>query len=393
VSASVVLLCAAAIGTGVLALPYGVSCVGVVPAMFLFGLAGAAAYASNIILFRCARKTGQGSYGELMTGILGRHGAMVLDGFVCVEGLGAVATYLVFIMDYVPQVCDLGGEDLWCHDRTNVVMAASLLIWPLSCMRGLSGLRYTSTCSILTVLFTSTVVILKAPGCFARTGHDIADVLADIRVGPDAFQVLSMACFAFMAHTNTPEIALQLTNPTRGRFAQVVGLHTGLLWAVYCAIAVCGYISFIGGTHQDFLTNYDVRDAAVVLCRCLLSSTLVFACPINIFPAMQSLFNILEGFRDAPKGQRYVPLYEMDSVRVPVNTAAFALALGVAMRTPHVADLISVICAFFTSPLMFAFPAFMYWRILGRKDILMPACLLTLTAALWVAELLRLFSS
>jgi len=392
-ASSVVLLTAAAIGTGVLALPYGVSIVGVLPAMLLFALAGAAAYLSNVIIFRCVHKTGHGSYGELMTGILGKHGALVLDFFVFVEGLGAVSTYLVFIMDYVPQVCALAGENAWCTDRVNVVMAASLIIWPLSCLRGLSVLRWTSTCSIFTVLLTSLVVVVKAPARFAETGRALGPAISETHVGLEAFQVLSMACFAFMTHTNTPEIALRLKSPTRQRFSSIVGIHTWLLWAVYSAIAICGFLSFLERTRADFLTNYDVRDLAVIPCRLLLSTTLIFACPLNSFPATQSLFNILEHFCSRRPGPKTASLYDTDSVRVPVSTACFAMTVAIALRTPTVADLISVICAFFTSPLMFAFPAFMYIKILGRRDCVVPGMLLLLTAALWVAEMMRLLRS
>lgn len=388
---SVVLLCAAAIGTGVLALPYGVSMVGLIPAMLLFALAGAAAYVSNIILFRCVHKTGLGSYGELMTGILGKYGAMILDALVWIEGLGAVATYLVFIMDYVPPVCALWGEDTWCNDRMSVLFAACTVIWPLSCLRGLSVLRYTSTCSILTVLLTCLVVVVKAPSCFARTGRGLVEAVSETKLSMDAFQVLTMACFAFMNHTNSPEIALRLHSPSRKRFAHIVGVQTVLLWTVYCAIAGCGFMSFFELTKPDFLTNYEVRDVAVVMCRVSLSLTMVFACPLNSFPAMQSLFNILESLRS--KGPKSTPLYDMSVVRVPATTICFVLTVWVAVKTPTVADLISVICAFFTSPLMFAFPAVMYVRILGRKDYAMPAALIALTLALWVAEALRLLRS
>eukprot|EP00928_Gymnodinium_smaydae_P029889 TRINITY_DN22383_c0_g1_i1.p1 TRINITY_DN22383_c0_g1~~TRINITY_DN22383_c0_g1_i1.p1 ORF type:complete len:432 (-),score=47.37 TRINITY_DN22383_c0_g1_i1:185-1480(-) len=393
VSAAVALLCSAAIGTGVLALPYGVSQVGVVPATFLFALAGACSFVTNIILFRCVRKTGHGSYGELMTGILGQRGALVLDLFVCVEGLGSVATYLVFIMDYVPQVCSLAGDDVWCTDRTNVLMAAALIVWPLSCFEGLSMLRYTSTCSIVTIVLTSAVVLYRSPGCFARSGRDFGELVAQTNVSADGFQVLSMACFAFMTHTNTPEIALGLRNGSRRDAGRtVVGVHTGLLWAVYSAIGICGFLSYPDNTHQDFLTHYEVRDFLVVVCRCLLSATLVLACPMNIFPAMQSLFNIVEAQRPPALGKQRAPLYRDRTMRVPVTTACFALALGVALRTPRVADLISVISSFLSSPLMFAFPAVMYWRILGGRSVVLPAALLILTLALWLAEILRILN-
>lgn len=390
VPSSILLMCAAAIGTGVLALPYGVKCVGVLPALCLFALAGAAAYTSNVILFRCAQKTGLGSYGELMTDILGKHGAMVLDGFVCVEGLGAVATYLVFIMDYVPQVCAVFSEEAWCTDRINVVSAASLIIWPLSCLRGLGALRYVSTCSLLTIILTSLVVMAKAPYRFSALERPFMEAASEVHVGLGSTQAFSMACFAFMTHTNTPEIARQLRKPTPRRFHQVLCAHTLSLWAVYSAIGVCGFLSFLDATHQDFLTNYEIRDIFVVACRSLLSLTLVFACPMNIFPSMQALFNILKGLRPKSSGRVERSLYDCHEVRVPVTTACFAVSLGIALRSPHVADLISVISAFLSSPLMFAFPALMYLRILGQRDVAIPSMLMFLTVSLWIAELCRL---
>jgi len=327
----------------------------------------------------------------LMTGILGKNGAMVLDAFVCVEGLGAVATYLVFIMDYVPQVCALAGEDSWCTDPTKVAFAASAIVWPLSCMQGLSALRYVSTCSIITIVFTSCVVIAKAPSHFSETGQSLKEVVATSTVDVGAFQTLSMACFAFMTHTNTPEIALQLIRPTTSRSVQVVGVHTAMLWVVYCSIAICGFLSFLEQTEQDFLTNYDLRDTCVILCRCMLSATLICACPINICPAIQALFNIVEGLQKGNTQSQPRNLYQNDSWRIPITTACFALSLGIALRTPHVADLISVICAFFTSPLMFTFPALMYRGILKRSGLAVPALLHLFTAALWIAEFCRLF--
>lgn len=393
-ASSVVVLISAAIGTGVLALPYGVSRVGVLPALCLFALAGFAASSSNIILFRCAHKTGLSSYGELMTGILGRSGAMLLDAFVFVEGLAAVSTYFVFIMDYVPQICELGGPDVWCTDRGKVITVAGLIVWPLSCLKGLSALRWTSTCSLVTIIFTALVVVVKAPGLFAKTGVPLREASSGFHGGVlGGFQVLSMACFAFMVHSNTPEIAHAMTSRGASSIKQVVVSQAGILWVAYAFLALGGYLSFLADTNQDFLTNYEVYDFFVIICRCMLSVTLIFACPINAFPSVQALFNIFEDFRqDPPNGETKVPLYEMDMIRVPVATACVAISLLVAIRTPHIAELIGGIGAFLSSPLMFAFPAMMYVRILKGRDIFLPSFLVVLTFTLWGAELLRLFS-
>merc|ERR1712232_160121 len=108
---------------------------------------------------------------------------------------------------------------------------------------------------------------------------------------------------------------------------------------------------------------------------------------------MQALFNIFETLcESSSSAQTKTRLYEVDSIRASVTTACFGIALGVAIRTPRVADLISIVCAFFTSPLMFAFPAIMHWKILGGRGIFVPTGLLLLTVGLWVAEILRLMS-
>jgi len=150
-------------------------------------------------------------------------------------------------------------------------------------------------------------------------------------------------------------------------------------------------MSFMEKTEQDFLTNYELRDKCIVLCRIMLSTTLVFACPINICPSIQALFNILQ-HTQSNNGQSRTTLYDNTVWRVTVTTLCFLLSLVVALKSPHVADLISIICAFFTSPLMFTFPAMMYRGILKRRDQVVPTALHTLTISLWVAEILRLLS-
>lgn len=386
---SAVLLCSAAIGAGVLALPYGVSLVGVMPALALFALAGLASSVSNVIICRCVQQTQQGTYGKLMTGVLGKSGVMVLDAFIFVEGLAAVAAYLIFVGDYVPQICAIGGPDVWCTRRTPVILAASLVVWPLSCLKGLAALRHVSTCSIATVLMTSLVVVTKAPGLFSSLDRSFSGALFEVRGGGGIFQVLSMACFAFMTHTNTPEIALEMRMPTRQKFNRVVCVQAGLLWVAYAAIGICGFLSFLDEIDQDFLTNYEVRDFAVVVCRLFLSVTLIFACPINLMPSIQALFNVVEA---AVRPLHDAQLYNETFVRVPVTTACFSVSLGIALRTPHVADLIGTIGTFGSAPLMFAFPARMYWKILGGRSFVVVGGLVSLTLALWLAETVRLMS-
>eukprot|EP00929_Paragymnodinium_shiwhaense_P044677 TRINITY_DN22903_c0_g1_i1.p1 TRINITY_DN22903_c0_g1~~TRINITY_DN22903_c0_g1_i1.p1 ORF type:complete len:422 (-),score=79.01 TRINITY_DN22903_c0_g1_i1:51-1316(-) len=387
-ASSVALLCSAGIGTGVLALPYAFSIVGVIPALSLFVIAGVASYLSNTILCKCVHKTGVGTYGGLMQQAIGESASSVLDAFVCLEGLGAVATYLVFIMDYVPQLCSLYDENAWCTDRTGVALAASLIIWPLSCFEGLSALRYVSTCSLLTMLFTCIVVVAKAPSQFAALERPVSSAVMEMKIHSGGFQVISIACFAYMTHTNTPEIAQKLQAPSDGRFGRMVGAQTLIMTVGYVLIAVSGYLSFLDGTSQDFLTNYELGDLCIIASRVLLSWTLIFACPINICPGIQSLFNILDRWQTRRTGGGADQgLYSKASIRIPVTTACFAFSLGVALRTPHVADLISTLSAFLSAPLMFAFPALMYFKILGGEDFVVPGMLIMLTVTLWLAEL------
>merc|ERR1712187_637816 len=101
---------------------------------------------------------------------------------------------------------------------------------------------------------------------------------------------------------------------------------------------------------------------------------------------MQALFNILERFR---AGKQHLSLYDNPAIRIPVATSSFLIALGIAFKSPHVADLLSLISSFLTAPLMFMFPAIMHWKILQESNRFMPAGLIALTVALWMAETIR----
>lgn len=88
-------------------------------------------------------------------------------------------------MDYVPQVCELFGPELWCTEKLNVAAAATAVVWPLSCLKGLSALRYTSSCSIATIVFTCLVVLWKTPSHFSGGA---AEALGHVRWNRSSFQ-------------------------------------------------------------------------------------------------------------------------------------------------------------------------------------------------------------
>merc|ERR1719478_1268415 len=61
----------------------------------------------------------------------------------------------------------------------------------------------------------------------------------------------------------------------------------------YSIIAIVGFISWVGEVQQNFILNYPVGDPRMIACRILLALTMIFAVPINIFPAVVSCLRLM----------------------------------------------------------------------------------------------------
>ena len=87
---------------------------------------------------------------------------LVIDFAVAIKCFGVATSYLIVIADLMPDVMNqMGAPSVW-HRRYVWVLIGWCIVAPLSCLRNLDSLKFTSFVSIVFVAFLTLLIVLYA---------------------------------------------------------------------------------------------------------------------------------------------------------------------------------------------------------------------------------------
>jgi len=321
----IVLLFAGGVGTGVLVLPMAMASVGYMTMLGLLAFGSVLSAATTWMLFmgvthlRARRFGGTGyslllfggfqnspngdampslkpthwdgpSYGELLTAATFPSMSIVLDVMLLLYSGGAMVTYYLFLSGFL-RLLPFWPQCLG-HNETIIVLAA--ITYPATLLPSIGKLAKLSNV-VVAVLFIMTFSIwFKAPSAAsARTSDNSIEAVQDWDKSIAAF---CTCIYAFVWHNNCVIVAREIRNPTRVRCAGIAFGATSLLCVVYFLIAFGGYWSF-GNTLQgksSIMDMYERDDPLFILLRLALTSSLLVAIDLNIFPMRESCCGLVK---------------------------------------------------------------------------------------------------
>lgn len=201
------------IGSGVLGLPYALAYSGSVLGVILIIVSAVCGIFSLHLLAICAQKVPPPSSFYSVTEASVPRLTFLIDLAVAVQCFGVCASYLIVIGGLMPEVMDqfnVGG--LWA-DRQPWVVIGFALVAPLSCFQKLDALKYTSSLSVMFVIFLTLIVFLYSVHAGTldpcATDDDDPDNNDDecsgdkpyISLTTNTFRVFSIFIFAFSCQT------------------------------------------------------------------------------------------------------------------------------------------------------------------------------------------------
>lgn len=129
-------------------------------------LAAVLNYTSTTMLITAGEKIGRLNYEELMAASFGNAGTHAFTLFAGVLAFGAMSAYLVIVGDTVPEILLASGITTGpLADRETVVgIVAIFCVLPLSLLRDLSKLAYTSCVSVFADVLLTMIVLATASG-------------------------------------------------------------------------------------------------------------------------------------------------------------------------------------------------------------------------------------
>jgi amino acid permease len=391
-------LISAAIGGGILCLPYVMSQAGIVNGSLLLLFATLLAFVSMRMLLLSASRTGALSYGQLLSITSdSKYAAPFLDIVTILFGQGVIIAYFVFLGDFVPPVAAvLGGAPILVN-RMACILICCVCAIPFAIPNKLSALQYITPISTLSLAITACVVVL-------RTDYMRSNASEYIPLDYAIFDWNLLKCFAivissFICHTNVVAVAGELVDPSERRSTKVA-LRAALVQLVlYLVISVCGYASFGRTIAQNFIKNYPEDDPLITVCRILLSLTIFFGLPINTNPTAKALVSLLSPGKRGPLIEPLLPPITPRTtdnyLRIGLGISVLITGAVVSLYVPGVADVISVLGGSLGTLIMLVFPAMIYKSIfkteLTLTDKVLVNMLLVSAAACFSSVVLTMF--
>lgn len=247
--------------------------------------------------------------------------------------------------DFLPSVLETIHAPNILTDRTLLVsMVVILIIFPLTLLKNLDALKFTSLIGVLLVIYT-TFVILYRDSFF----YTISKTTNLFKFTDCIVLSIPASCVAFTAHYNGPRYYQELKDRNINTFkiATISGL--GICFFCYCTAAVAGYFNFGINTSGNILNNYDSSDIVAMIAKAGFTFTLVFHYPLVFHNLRTSIHKLIFPNKD-----------DTPFIRILYSFGLLGLLCILGLYFTHVETVISYNGAIFGSNIVFTFPGLLY---------------------------------
>ncbi|KAG0179540.1 hypothetical protein DFQ29_001952 [Apophysomyces sp. BC1021] len=298
------------LGTGMLAMPSAVASVGLLPGIAIIMLSALASGAGLYFLACCATRTeGRHSSFFAISKLTWPRAAVFFDLAIACKCFGVAISYLIIIGDLMPQVIasfsnHTGDSELLMDRRFWITVFMATVVLPLSFLRKLDSLKYTSVVSLIAVVYLCAIVAFYyvSPNFPPPPPEDVELFSFTTKF----FSYLPVFVFAFTCHQNIFSVYNELRDNSLRVIAQTIAISIGSSAFIYEIVAILGYLSFgkdvRGNIIQEYPPSFFVaggRVAIVVL--------VVFSYPLQLHPCRSSLDKVLAWRTPEARGLKIPP--------------------------------------------------------------------------------------
>lgn len=302
---SVINLLNTIVGAGVLAMPLAMSHMGMLMGTVVILWAGLTSGFGLYLQTRCAAYLERGSASFFaLSQITYPNAAVIFDAAIAIKCFGVGVSYLIIIGDLMPGVV-LGFADEsqlapFMTDRRFWITAFMLICIPLSFLRRLDSLKYTSVIALISIGY---LVILVVYHFAANDTPRYEEPLRVIRwAGPlQALSSFPVIIFAYTCHQNMFSILNEIADNSHFRTTSVIIASIGSAAATYLLVAFTGYISFGNSIGGNIVAQYSPSVSATIG-RAAIVVLVMFSYPLQVHPCRASVDAVMKW---RPKGKLF----------------------------------------------------------------------------------------
>ncbi|KAF8463824.1 transmembrane amino acid transporter protein-domain-containing protein [Kalaharituber pfeilii] len=349
------------VGAGVLAMPGAMSKFGVALGIFVILFSGFTSGFGLYLQSRCARyiERGNASFFSLSQ-LTYPNASVVFDGAIAIKCFGVGISYLIIIGNLMPLVVQgfvADASGVWL-ERQFWITAFMLIVIPLSFLRRLDSLKYTSFIALVSIGYL--VIIVLAHFLMGDTIQDRGEVhLIQWTSGIQALASFPVMVFAYTCHQNMFSILNEIENNSHKNTTSVITGSIGTAAAIYLLVAITGYLS------------YDPPSAASTIGRASIVILVMFSYPLQCHPCRASIDNVLKWRPMKKSGTLLGPVKpsmtkdnSMSDTRFAVITSiVIILSYLVAMSVSSLERVLAYVGSTGSTSISFILPGLFYWKI------------------------------
>ncbi|XP_022604924.1 sodium-coupled neutral amino acid transporter 4 [Seriola dumerili] len=410
----------AIMGSGILGLSFAMANTGIILfTVLLVAVAILSLYSVHLLLMT-AKEGGSLIYEKLGERAFGWPGKMAAFGSIIMQNIGAMSSYLFIVKYELPEVIRafLGLEENsgeWYMNGNYLVVFVSIgIILPLSLLKNLGYLGYTSGFSLTCMVFFLGVMIYKKtqlpcplpffyhhssnlsvngsdmPGLYnlqnrsAQMDFSRADVTPAVLGSHDAHHSTSVhfephpddeemctpkyfvfnsqtaytvpiLAFAFVCHPEVLPIYSELKDRSRKKMQNVSNLSILAMLIMYMLSALFGYLTFYDNVEAELLhtfTKVYKFDTMLLLVRLAVLTAVTLTVPIVLFPIRSSITTLLFSGREFSWTRHML-----------IAAAILAFNNMLVIFVPTIRDIFGFIGSSAATMLIFILPAAFYLRL------------------------------
>ncbi|KAJ3443767.1 transmembrane amino acid transporter protein [Anaeramoeba flamelloides] len=281
----------ACMGAGILALPYAVSQIGWLFGIIIFILVGLISWGSLQLLMLCSFYTKQYTYEELARYVIGKKMYVLVKITILTITILASTTYLIIIGDSIPKFFESFEKtsDTVLTSRVFIsLIAVSFGILPLSLMRKMDHLKFSSSLSFIAISYMVVVIIIN---------HSETNIknLKTYAFNFDFIQFLTafpIFIFADSVHIISVNVIKDLKNASEKSISKISIITLTSCNAVYLLASLFGFFTFGDKTPGDIIVGYRKQGISIIIARFVLTIMAIVSIPIFIFVTRESI-NVL----------------------------------------------------------------------------------------------------
>ncbi|KAI9814534.1 MAG: hypothetical protein M1832_005714 [Thelocarpon impressellum] len=294
---SVVNLVNTIVGAGVLAMPAALSHMGILLGVFVITWAGVTAAFGLYLQTRCAMYLERGSSSFFaLSQITYPNAAVIFDAAIAIKCFGVGVSYLIIIGDLMPGVVRGFNEDAgrvdFLVDRHFWVTAFMLLVIPLSFLRRLDSLKYTSVVALISIGYL--VILVVAHFVMGDTMKDRGEIRVigwgGLIPTLSSFPVI---VFAYTCHQNMFSVLNEIRDGSLRNTTSVVTTSIGSSGLIYLLVAITGYLSF-GNKVEGNIVGMYLPSIASTVGKAAIVVLVLFSYPLQVHPCRASVDAVLK---------------------------------------------------------------------------------------------------